>query len=241
MIRLKLLSLASLICVVLAPAVASADDFAPPPWSRLHPGAVTAEWEFLTPANPAPPDGPLTDLSRGGGTVPGGTHVDIFGPSGWGGTSGGNWFFPPTTEPQGMRFWIDNVIDFEPDKHIRLQVTHTPGLGLFVDPLVDFNVAATGSTPTLPLIITGTDPLHTLFVWDMHPNPPWESFVLHVTSPGEIRQIVVDTISTGIPEPSTFIVYGAVALCLGLVVRMCPRLWKQCSVNAPGGWRVLPG
>lgn len=35
----------------------------------------------------------------------------------------------------------------------------------------------------------------------MAPNPPWEDFVLHVTNPGEIRQVVVDTISTGVPEP----------------------------------------
>jgi hypothetical protein len=238
MSRTKLLSLVAFVCL-LAPSLASADDFAPPPWPRSHPHAITAEWEFTTPPpnNPGPPDGPLTDLSNGGGTVPGGTHVDVFGPGiGWGGTSGGNWFFPAGgTGARGMRFWVDDVIDFEPFKHLRVQVTSTPGLGLSLDPMAGFNFTATGSTPGPVSVFSspGTSPFgpvtHTLFTWDMFPNPPWESFTLHVTpgTGGEIRQVVVDTISTHLPEPGTFMVYGAIALCLGLVARKCPQLLKQ--------------
>jgi len=226
--RANVLSVALLVAFCVLPSVASADDFSPPPWDRLMANAITAEWEFTTPDDPATPDGPLTNVgTKGSGTAPGGTFADIFGPAGWGATSGGNWFFPPTTEPHGIRFRVDNVVDFMPDKHIRLQITHTPGMGLFVDPLIDFNVAATGSTPTLPLIITGSDPTHTLFVWDMHPNPPWEDFVLHVTTPGEIRQVVVDTISTGIPEPGTFVCYALAMLTAGFVFCRFPLLWKQ--------------
>ena len=52
MIRRLLLALVLLVAVSATLASALADDFAPPPWLRAHPNAVTAEWEFLTPANP---------------------------------------------------------------------------------------------------------------------------------------------------------------------------------------------
>jgi hypothetical protein len=238
MLRLRALSFVSLTAICLTPLVSLADDFAPPPWSRLHPGAVTAEWEFLTPANPASPDGPLTDLSHGGGTVPGGTRAEIFGPGiGWGTTSDGNWFFPGGgTDPKGMRFWVDNVPDLEPVKHLRVQVTSSfdlPGTAMFIDTLAGFNFAATGSTPGPVSMFTapGTSPFgpvwHTLFTWDMFPNPDWETFVLHVTGGGEIRQVVIDTISTSIPEPATFVVYGVAVLLVGLVY------WKR-----PAGWTL---
>lgn len=223
MIQHTLLSRGLLIAICLTPSIASADDFAPPPWPRAHPHAVTAEWEFLVPpaADPAPPDGPLTNVSvKGSGTAPGGTTADIFGDSGWGGTSGGNWFFPPSTFPQGMRFRVDNVIDFEPVKHIRLQVTHTPGLGLFVDPLPGFNLAETGSTPgpvTGPVSFSSGGLVFSLFTWDMFPNPPWEDFILGVTGGGEIRQVVVDTIS--IPEPSAFVLCAIALSTLGMAFR----------------------
>ena len=59
-----------LIALGLSPALASADDFAPPPWSRSDPFALTAEWEFSTPANPTLADGGLTNVyTKGGGPV----------------------------------------------------------------------------------------------------------------------------------------------------------------------------
>src|SRR5262245_47055635 len=100
MVRASLLSFV----LLLVPTLASADDFAPPSWPRTDPFAVTAEWEFLTPLPHAPPDGPLTDIfTKGSGTAPGGTFVDITGAA-WGGTSGGNWYFPSGGE---MHFRVD--------------------------------------------------------------------------------------------------------------------------------------
>lgn len=221
MVRLKLVSFSSLVCLVLVPVLAPADDFAPPPWSRSDPYAVTAEWEFLTPANPSPPDGALTNvLTKGSHSVA--TIAEIVGPAGWGGDSGGNWFFPPSTEPQGIRFTIDNIVDTRPVKNIQVQVTHSPGVGLFIDPLPSLNT----STPTPPVIISGSDATHSLFVWSMFPNPPWETFFLHVTTPGEIREVVVDTIST-VPEPSMFVWCGLALATVGLVCRIWPQLLKQ--------------
>ena len=161
--------------------------------------------------------------------APGGTFGDILGGA-WGGTSGGNWFFPGDG---GIRFRVDNIIDHEPIKHLRVQVTSTPGMILFIDPLASFNFTATGSTPGLVLstssIATGSfGPVeHTLFTWDMRPNPPWEDFTLWVRAPGEIREVVVDTISTAVPEPSTFVWYAVALVTMGVVFRACPRLWKQ--------------
>jgi hypothetical protein len=107
---------------------------------------------------------------------------------------------------------MDNVTDFRHTKHLRLQVTHTPGLGLALDALPGVNMGATGSMPgpatMIPFGPVGGPPLHvgTLFTWDMHPNPPWEEFRLMISGAGEIDQIVVDTIS--IPEPSSIFLCG---------------------------------
>ena len=219
MIRRKMLSLAlfSAICLTLAPTIASGDDFAPPPWDRAHPNAITAEWEFSAPANPSAPDGPLTDVFlKGSGTAPGGTFATISAESGFGwgiGDDDGAWFFP---EFGDITFRVDNVVDIEPVKHIWMQVTHTPGLGVAVDPLAGFNFGATGSlagaVTTIPF-----DATHTIFAWNMFPNPPWEDFRLLVSGPGEVDQVVIDTIS--IPEPSTFVLCGIGLLSLGLAAR----------------------
>jgi hypothetical protein len=216
MIRRKMLSLVVLITLfrALAPTVGLADDFAPPPWDRSDLYAVTAEWEFLTPANPTPPDGPLTNvMTKGSGTIP--TFVSISGgPAGlgWGmGDGDGGWFFPDSGD---MHFRIDNVIDQRPVKHLWMQVTHTPMLGLGVDPLAGFNGAATGSLPG-PVSMISHGPTSTIFHWDMFPNPPWEEFRLLVFGTGEIDQVVVDTIS--IPEPTSFLLVSVCAAigCMG--------------------------
>ena len=222
--RAKLLSFV----LLLVPTVASADDFSPPAWPRSDPFAVTAEWEFFTPANPATPDGPLTNVgTKGSGTAPGGTFVDIAG-GGWGGTSGGNWFFPG---PGEMHFRVDNVVDTRPIKFIQVQVTSTPGMALFLDPLAGFNFGATGTTygPVSATTIPGTSSFgpvdYTVFTWNMYPNPPWEDFVLRIGGPGEIRQVVVDTLSA-VPEASTIASFALVVLTMGMVFWKCPRLWK---------------
>lgn len=198
----------------LAPAISRADDFAPPPWLRAHPHAITAEWEFLTPANPLAPDGPgpLTNVfTKGSGSVP--TTATIAGAAGlgWGiGDGDGGWFFPDGGD---ILFDVDNVIDHEPVKHLWLQVTHTPGLGLAVDPMAAFNLGATGALPGPPTMIPH-GPTSTIFFWDMFPNPPWERFRLLVFGTGEIDQVVIDTIS--IPEPSTFVLCGLGLACVAI-------------------------
>jgi len=217
------LSRVLLIAICFIPAIASADDFAPPPWLRSDPFAVTAEWEFSTPANPTPPDGLLTNvLLKGSDTAPGGTSAAIVGDAGlgWGiGTGDGGWFFP---DGGSIRFRMDNVVDQRPIKHLRMQVTHTPGISLALDALPGFNFLSTGSIPGPATIIphgpVGGPPLHvgTVISWDMFPNPPWEDFMLLISGAGEIDQIVVDTIS--IPEPAA-IMMCAIAMLSGSAFR----------------------
>lgn len=188
-------------------ANAAADDFAPPPWDRAHPHAVTAEWEFFAPVNPLGPDGPLTNVgAKGSGSVASSATIVGTGGLGWGiGDGDGGWFFP---DGGSIRITLDNVIDTEPVKHLWLQVTHTPGLAIAVDPLFAFNASATGSTPTPPVMVPH-GPTSTFFHWDMFPNPPWEEFTVLVFGTGEVDQVLVDTIS--IPEPSSFVL-GAIGL-----------------------------
>jgi len=200
--------------------VASADDFAPPPWPRPgapNPQAMTFEWEFSTPANPSAPDGPLTDMTFGSGMAPGGTFafVGAPGPIFWGAGDGDcEWIF---AEGGFIHFELDNILDTEPVKHIWLQVSHSFGAAVSVMTLADFNMAATGSTPDVP-VVTPIDPTHTLITWNMFPNPPWEEFDLVIPTAGaSIDQVVIDTIS--IPEPSTLALAGVALSAVVLVAR----------------------
>jgi hypothetical protein len=203
-------------CLLLFPASVLADDFAPPPWDRSHPRAITAEWEFLTPDNPLGPDGPLTNVTtKGSGSVP--SLASIVGsPAGFGwvvGDGDGGWYF---TDGGSIHFTLDNILDHEPIKHIWLQVTHTPGLGLGLDPLAPINLGATGAFPG-PVSMLPHGPGSTIFYWDMFPNPPWEEFRLVAIGNGVIDQVLIDTIS--IPEPSSFVLCGIGLVSLALILR----------------------
>jgi hypothetical protein len=201
------------VCTVVALTAPSiyADDFAPPPWPRAHPNAVTAEWEFFAPVNPLGPDGGLTNVGVKG-TGPALTSATVVGTGGlgWGAGDGdGAWFFPAGGS---IDITMNNVVDLEPFKYIRVQVTHTPGLPIAIDPMPAANFGATGSVVVAPPVFVPVDPTHSLFIWDMSPNPPFEMFSVIVGGTGEVDQVVVDTIS--IPEPASIsiVAIGALAL-----------------------------
>jgi len=202
--------------MVLAPAIVSADDFAPPPWDRPsapNPFAITAEWEFLSSANPLAPDGPLTDLTSGSGMVPGGISTAFIlgdGSEFWSiGDGDGMWSFPTTST---IHFELDNVLDTEPIKNIRMQITHSPGALVLVDPLSSFNLAGNGSTADIP-DVSFFDATHTLITWNMFPNPPWEEFDLIIPPGTEIDQVLVDTVS--VPEPTSLVLCSIGAMVIG--------------------------
>ena len=156
------------------------------------------------------PDGPLTNVGlKGSGTIPGGTSFASVTADGiWGAGDGdGKWDFPTGGV---IHFEIDNIVDFYPVKHMWVQVTHDPLpplSALSVVPLFAFdNVVGFGTVQT-PVTISSLDASHTLFYWDIFPNPDWEEFDLIIpgTSTGGsgpgigIDQVVVDTISVPVP------------------------------------------
>jgi hypothetical protein len=59
----------------------------------------------------------------------------------------------------------------------------------------------------------------------MFPNPPWEDFTLRIGGPGEIRQVVVDTLSA-VPEVSTIVSYALIFGMLGVIVWKRPEFWR---------------
>jgi len=192
-----------LICIiVLLTGIARADDFAPPPWVRGVPLSTAMEWEFLTDANGhTGPDGNTVATvpgSLGSGTVsiygnsPGVTPI-------WSIGDGDGQWSAPINDPIAMEFQIENWIDNEPVKYLRIQVTYggTP-------PSVTGLWAHHASENPVLIVPTGTTAFsttHLLFEYELYPNPDFELFHLDIPPGASIDQVVVDTIS--IPEPAT--------------------------------------
>lgn len=197
------------VAVLAAFGSARADDFSPPPWDRGHPFAMTAEWEFLSNASPAGPDGLLTDLAGGGGL--GVTQATFFPAPAWvweTGDGDGQW---RTFNGSDIMIDMDNVIDLEPVKEIWIQFTFSPGQG--VPTVTDVSGVKGLIGVSSQLVEKDADGQYAWEHWQMFPNPDWETIFVHVPAGVAIDQIVIDTIST-IPEPSTLamIVSGSLGL-----------------------------
>lgn len=204
-----------------------ADDLTPPPWSRLGATNYTtaAEWDFMADGGTSPyvADGSgVTTITGdgGGGFAP---QSLASGDIGWvsyganGGWQGGI----NGTGPGALNFRIANWVDTEPLKIIWMQTTYDPGpTGL--SPTVEFII------PTDPLPIDRVelmsvtdvpiagDPLgrwHRLEVWEIEPNPDFESIQLVVPEGVTVDQVVVDTIST-VPEPASVLLLAVGGLVL---------------------------
>ncbi len=198
-----------------------ADDLSPPGWTRSVPQTTVQEWEFLVNSPPGvgyPPDGTTPSLNPfyNGGGMP----LAFVGPGlTWQPSYAVNFPSGPVVM-QGVYvgdgstgsyidFEIPNWVDFEPVKHFRLQVA-----GLWTPaplPSTSF-MSATDNLPgnvTAQFVGDGVSPLavslefHRYFDWDLFPNPDSEIFRLIVPSGAIINQVVIDTISTAIPEPAT--------------------------------------
>ena len=199
---------------------AVADDLTPPPWRDFaHPYYTLSAWDFVTPANPTPPDGhgpPLPPIVGDGGPPPvvpsatmGATMAYDAGIGGW---------FPIGTAGGDIHLYIPNWIDFEPLKLIRVQMTYFGDPGASPDIVLvsggDNVVGPVVGAPLGPPSILVLDPFDTHFHWfqdwAITPNPDWEFIDIFVPRDTVIDQIVVDTIS--LPEPTTLGLLGLAAL-----------------------------
>jgi len=200
-------------------------DFAPEldfPWDRdpllaASQRTTFAEWSFDNSAT-MPEPGLITgdfkdelDTAFGGdhptlGTGAGMSYLDGTGPggaSGWQATS-------PNIQENTLAFNIPNWVDQEPDKWLAAQITYhgqLPTSQVFAflglsDPVDDVSLPFFNTLLTDPDLPNGASFRHE--IWEIHPNPDWEQYVLFVPEGTFIDQVVIDTISN--PEPGAFAV-----------------------------------
>ncbi len=202
-----------------------ADDFNPPDW-RGDPLSVEAEWGFENgpPEFELVPDGIHNTVGGSNGETLSGylTHIDS-GPQSYyvddpdgAGPKGAGWFF------DGFVIHIDNWIDNEPYKDIRIQFTG-------YKELVDGPILELGDPFAMGLDVSAV-PLENWMVTDggwnsdgvmtwswldirIWPNPDREDIWFNTPLPGVIMdQVYVDTIS--VPEPGTISLLAIGALSL---------------------------
>ncbi|MEX2169188.1 MAG: PEP-CTERM sorting domain-containing protein [Pirellulales bacterium] len=202
---------------------ALADDFAPPPW-RGGPNDTLQGWEFLDAGNQVSTGGyakvaddPNVAQRWGNGPVPFFVPVPGIGSSTpdplatwtdtwtWDPGADGDGGWTPQFIPGSMTLWIPNWIDNELLKLLRIQFTYDglppeilgPILGGFgTDPL-----NTVPGTPVGPPVFV--DNRHYYQDWRIVPNPHWDRIGLLVPVGTRLDEIVVDTISFTIPEPSS--------------------------------------
>lgn len=212
---------------------ASADDFAPPPW-RGGPNYTLQGWEFMTPGGAIQVPGGYAEIANdpniaqhwGNGPVPFFAPIPPFGLSTpdplatwpdnmqWTGHDGdGGW----TAGLGGaeMMLWIPNWIDNEDQKWLRIQLTYA-GQPPQIEPIFGgFGNNPNNTVPGVPLgLPTPIDPFHYYQDWEIRPNPDWERIPLFIPQGTTIDEIVIDTISFTIPEPTTatLLVVGITAM-----------------------------
>ncbi len=205
------LKLLVLVAAALLSSIAVADDLQPPPW-RGEPNTAFVEWQRqpgptgqLVITQEAYPDGgfPLFvgDPDGGSGPIQPGGNAQIIG-------------IQPIT-PNGAIYdiYVPNVVDPLPVKLWHIQITYElpaqdPGPGPKVEvidgaPIID-QIDPLG--PSAQQVFTPGQPGDPTLVWELwegviFPNPDWEIFQISV--PGQLEQIVIDTVS--IPEPATML------------------------------------
>lgn len=208
---MRSLAVSLLMLSVLVGPVA-ADDLAPPPW-RGQPGSSWAEWDFLTPDSPVPPDAGSWPYG-----IPSAQPIAGFGQyylSQWGGRLG--------VWPLSGEIWIDMPNRPEPNeyKDIWVQLTWAQQV-TNVEPIVYFmlNRQQAGMTvmpETARQVIGQTnDPggdgnwYHSVYYLRWFPNVPFE--VIAVTGAVNVDQVVVDTICAPEPMSAGLLTLGCVAL-----------------------------
>lgn len=226
--KLGIIGIISIIGLIKIQDIAQAADFKPPIW-RNDPNLNTTvqEWEFDTPPNQVPqgglvPDGELDDNDGGNSTANPGNGITGGGPQG-----GERWW--GTTQGAGsITFNIPNIPDDEPDKLVWIQATvgNNDTFGITNRSAIKEGVPESQISISDPSINRIRNPLGLdedrfdfyLARLRISPNPDSERFDLSLPPQTRLYQVVVDTVSTQIPEPGT--VFGLLAISgLGLSLK----------------------
>ncbi|GAB4519507.1 MAG: hypothetical protein Tsb0013_23340 [Phycisphaerales bacterium] len=188
---------------------AFADDFAPPDY-RGAPRSVMVEWEFLT--KPASVDiFPDTFNAVGGGGsmlfMGFQTKAELDSTGSWMWTPGdGDGGLTPSIPGQGatIAFKIQNWIDIEPEKLLRIQITSQGDLR----PIVLGTTGFIGDKQVEGEFVGGklVDDMRFFEDWIIVPNPWWELVEVAVPFGTTLDQVVIDTVS--IPSPGAFALLG---------------------------------
>ncbi len=188
-----------------AHVVAPARIDVPPPWDRQDQQAVVLDLEF-TQSNPfVLPDGAATNLSHaegGGANTQAWVGGATFGQAAWDqGDGDGGWLF---NQENLITIDLDNIVDFEPVKFVRVQIMYSSSLPGTPPPSTDAwwgqdnEVGTDLQIDLVDVIQHGDNVIEEL--WTIQPNPDFERFDVVVPLGVYIDQIVVDTIS--IPWPN---------------------------------------
>ncbi len=184
---------------------AMADNFAPPEYAG-DPLSYHAQWEFDT--DPFPDLLPYIVADGGSNT----TETLYSGPEVtkiW--TNAPNWTWEDggivnNTRDATLEIDVINWVDTEPEKFIRVQLTHSSVSSGFLPPVVVGVRGYKGGTtyglfePHSGGVGNSTQSYSDI---TMQPNPDWETIEIFVPMGTRIDEIVIDTIS--IPEPSVIV------------------------------------
>ena len=187
-------------------ASARADDLNPPPWTRNQPNTTTENWTFSTSANPSAPDPGYWD--------PNGTpQATITG-------TGNQWFALYDTHVgvwtlgganSSMDLGIPNTpFDDTKIKLVWTQITWEPTYTGEPAPVVVVNGIQSAPVTTYP-VGTGSW-LQSYYMTTLQYNPQYEDVV--ITGSYALDEVVVDTICTPVPEPSSLALLAVGALSL---------------------------
>ncbi len=212
--------LAAIALVAATATLAQADDLFPPPWFG-EPLSVHAEWDWMQPpANLGfmPPDTFDTVSGTADPNVgPNGeslymgfnTHSEVDLPADWSWVPGdGDGGLTPNLPGLGIAFNVQNWIDFEPFKYIRIQVTYQ-GAPPTIDWVLGVFEPGGGQADGFPLD-RFDQPGYFYEDWIIEPNPDWEQIVIGVPMGTVLDQVVIDTVS--FPSPGTLALLAAVPL-----------------------------
>ena len=206
----------TLLLTVVWGSAAVADDLMPPDF-RGQPNSAFAE--FQGGSDPTQP------LELAGSDFPGGgfpRYMDdpdgATGPIQPGGTPQITRVQPITPYGEIIDFFMPNVVDDLPLKLFQLQITYEITDATFPSQIaVEGNPIDGVSGPDLVdmRVFTPSEPDDPTLKWEkwvgqIRPNPDYEIFT--ITAPGNLHQVVIDTIS--IPEPASILLLGFGGLAL---------------------------